>query len=185
VAVVVGLAFAGAAGVGLAQITSEPSTTSATTQSTGIPPTTTSTKNGVAGDSDEQGDDLEFEQEGSKDQTSSTTSSTGDESDGRSAAQQKVEVCHVTGNGGSHTIDIAEPAVAAHLAHGDTEGACAQTTTAVSTSTTTATPKTKKPKKPKQATHVSHTSSKHTSHGKSGHSSHGQSGSAHRTGHGK
>jgi len=159
VAVVVGLAFAGAAGVGLAQITTEPSTTSVPTQSTGTLSPTISTKN-----------DVDFEQEGSNDRTSSATSSP--------VAQEKVAVCHVTGNGGSHTIDVAQPAVAAHLAHGDTEGACAQTTTAVSTS------KTKKPKH-EQPTHVPHSSSKHTSHGKSGHSSHGHSGSAHGNGHGK
>lgn len=173
VAAVAGLAFAGAAGVGLAQITSEPSTTGATTQSTGMLSPTTSTKN-----------DIDFEQEGGDDQTSSTTSSTKDESDGQAAGQQKVDVCHVTGNGSSHTINIAQPAVAAHLAHGDAEGACVQTTTAVSTSMTTATAKTKKPKH-KQPTHVSHSSSKHASHGKSGHSSHRHSGSAHGKGHGK
>ncbi len=39
---------------------------------------------------------------------------------GISAAQEsKVQVCH---NG--HTIDIAESALAVHLARGDTEGAC-------------------------------------------------------------
>jgi hypothetical protein len=173
VAVVVGLAFGGAAGVGLAQITSEPSTTRATTQSTGTLSHTTSTKN-----------DFDFEQEGSNDQTSSTTGSTGDESDGQAAGQQKIEVCHVTGNGGSHTIDIAEPALAAHRGHGDTDGACAQKSTPVSTSTTTVTVKTKKPRH-SQPTHVPHSSSKHTSHGKSRHSSDGHAGSAHGNGHGK
>ncbi len=39
-------------------------------------------------------------------------------------AMEKVLVCHVTGNGSSHTLSIAEAALAAHLAHGDTEGAC-------------------------------------------------------------
>jgi hypothetical protein len=165
VAVVAGLSFAGAAGVGLAQITSEPSTTGTPTQSTGTLSPTTSTRN-----------DVDFEQEGSNDRTSATTTSP--------VAQEKVEVCHVTGNGGSHTIDVAQPAVAAHLAHGDREGACARTTTAVSTSMTAATSKTKKPKH-KQPTHVPHSSSKHMSHGKSGHASHGHSDSAHGNGHGK
>jgi hypothetical protein len=44
------------------------------------------------------------------------------------AGQDKVEVCHVTASGYSHTILIAEPAVAAHLNHGDTLGVCGATT---------------------------------------------------------
>lgn len=38
-----------------------------------------------------------------------------------------VEVCHQTGNG-EITIEMNESAVAAHLAHGDTEGTCETTT---------------------------------------------------------
>ena len=36
-----------------------------------------------------------------------------------------MDVCHKTGNGGEHTINIAAPAVPAHMAHGDSMGACA------------------------------------------------------------
>lgn len=35
-----------------------------------------------------------------------------------------IEVCHVTGNGSSHTITIPVEDYADHIAHGDTEGAC-------------------------------------------------------------
>lgn len=44
------------------------------------------------------------------------------------AGQEKVEVCHVTEAGYSHTIVIGESAVAAHVGHGDTVGACGTTT---------------------------------------------------------
>jgi hypothetical protein len=37
---------------------------------------------------------------------------------------KKVDVCHRTGSGRSHTINISSNAVRAHLAHGDTLGAC-------------------------------------------------------------
>ncbi len=49
-----------------------------------------------------------------------------DEDDG----QPKVLVCHVPPGSpdNPHTIEVAEPAVPAHLAHGDTEGACAEET---------------------------------------------------------
>jgi hypothetical protein len=39
------------------------------------------------------------------------------------------QVCHQTGNGGSHTLNIPCNAVPAHVRHGDTEGACAVTPT--------------------------------------------------------
>ena len=41
----------------------------------------------------------------------------------------KVEICHVTGNGSSHTICVSSNAVTAHLAHGDSLGACGDTFT--------------------------------------------------------
>ena len=41
----------------------------------------------------------------------------------------KVEICHITGNGSSHTICVSPKAVAAHLAHGDSLGACEDTYT--------------------------------------------------------
>jgi hypothetical protein len=46
------------------------------------------------------------------------------------AGQPKVLVCHVPPGNPENpvTIEIAEPAVPAHLAHGDTEGACASET---------------------------------------------------------
>ena len=39
---------------------------------------------------------------------------------------QKVEMCHVTGNGSSHDICISPNAVPAHLAHGCSLGACSE-----------------------------------------------------------
>jgi hypothetical protein len=50
-----------------------------------------------------------------------------------------MDVCHHTGNGGEHTINIAAPAVPAHVNHGDTVGACAATAGTNSTATTTQT----------------------------------------------
>lgn len=48
-----------------------------------------------------------------------------DENDDGSNGQNKVLVCHKPNNKkGGHTISIAEPAVPAHLAHGDILGAC-------------------------------------------------------------
>jgi hypothetical protein len=35
------------------------------------------------------------------------------------AAQERVSICHRTGNGGSHIITVATPALAAHAKHGD------------------------------------------------------------------
>jgi len=35
------------------------------------------------------------------------------------SAADKVKVCHRTGNGGAHVIEISEHAVPAHLGHGD------------------------------------------------------------------
>lgn len=39
-------------------------------------------------------------------------------------APEKTEICHVTGDGGTHTITVSEKALPAHLAHGDEELAC-------------------------------------------------------------
>ena len=50
-----------------------------------------------------------------------------------------MDVCHKTGNGGEHTINIAAPAVPAHMAHGDSMGACATTTTTAAATTTSTT----------------------------------------------
>jgi len=47
------------------------------------------------------------------------------EEDGNTAEEgEKVLVCHKPDKKGGHTISIASPAVPAHLAHGDTLGAC-------------------------------------------------------------
>lgn len=37
------------------------------------------------------------------------------------AGQDMVDLCHVTGNGSYQLISVAEPAVEAHLNHGDVE----------------------------------------------------------------
>ena len=42
------------------------------------------------------------------------------------SGNQKVEICHVTGNGNSHTICVNADAVPAHLAHGCALGACGE-----------------------------------------------------------
>jgi hypothetical protein len=212
--VIVGLAFAAAAGVGLAQITAEPSATvsaesTSALQSTGA---TSAGKEGDFADDESEADDneLEFEQAetgsaSNLQNTSKTTSAIGQQTstigaEGAGQGQVKVDVCHVTGNGSSHTINIAEPAVAAHVAHGDTATTCAPTTTAAVTTTaaptqsttTTTTKHTKKPKQEHATTHAtSHGNSSHSSHGNSSHSSHGNSGhashgnSSHGGGHGK
>jgi hypothetical protein len=61
-------------------------------------------------------------------------------SEAKGKGQAKVTLCHKPGTPAEHTIVVAEPAVAAHLAHGDTLGACEEATT--TTTTTTAEPTT-------------------------------------------
>jgi len=39
-------------------------------------------------------------------------------------SQDKVVICHKPGTPAEHTLTVAQPAVAAHLAHGDTLGPC-------------------------------------------------------------
>jgi hypothetical protein len=46
------------------------------------------------------------------------------EASGESNQGKKVLVCHKPDKNGGHTLSIAEPAVSAHLAHGDKLGAC-------------------------------------------------------------
>jgi hypothetical protein len=46
--------------------------------------------------------------------------------DGTSANGEKVLICHKPDKKGGHTLSIAEPAVPAHLAHGDKLGPCPQ-----------------------------------------------------------
>lgn len=41
------------------------------------------------------------------------------------SANNKFMICHVTGNGSAHVIDIDEHALPAHLAHGDSMEAAA------------------------------------------------------------
>ena len=47
---------------------------------------------------------------------------------GSASAQEyqydKVTICHRTGSGSSHEITVSRNALPAHLAHGDTAGAC-------------------------------------------------------------
>jgi hypothetical protein len=194
----VGLAFAAAAGVGLAQVTtsSTPSTVAAST--TESQATTTGDFEGKSAD-DQESEDTDFDSESGENghqtstvlNTTSTapvvTSTSGDNTEGDTGTgQQKEDVCHKTGSGKEHTINIAAPAVPAHVAHGDTLGACVSTTTAASPQSTTTTTSssghgqtTHEPKKPKTQ-HGSNHSSSHgnSSHGNSGHSNSGK-------GHGK
>ncbi len=206
VGVVVGLAFAAAAGVGLAQITAGSTPSAATTSTTGSQTTSTQTTSGdlESQSADEQGSqesDFESESADNGNQTStalSTISTTAPLTTTGGAApgdlgtgQTKVDVCHKTGNGGQHTINIATPAVQAHVAHGDTLGVCvaiaATTSNAATTSTTSTTSHGQKPNKPKNQ-HFSGPTTTSSSHGNSGHAgvkSHGKGGHAHTTGGGK
>lgn len=65
---------------------------------------------------------------------------------GQSKGQSKVILCHKPGTPAAATITVAEPAVKAHLAHGDTLGPCGSATTTTAapppTTTTTAAPTT-------------------------------------------
>ena len=38
--------------------------------------------------------------------------------------QDRVVICHKPGTPAEHTMTVAQPAVAAHLGHGDTLGSC-------------------------------------------------------------
>jgi hypothetical protein len=164
---VVGLAFAAAAGVGLAQIT-----TGTESVLSGLP-TPTSVP------------------------TSTPMSTPMTETETSNGQPKVVICHHTGSTSNpEHTITVAEPAVQAHLAnHQDTLGPCPPVTTSVATSTmkaivTTTVSKPRHAKKPKHVSkHTSnghsstHTSSGHghhattTSHGASG--SHGKSGGSH------
>jgi hypothetical protein len=173
---VVGLAFAAAAGVGLAQITT------GTESVLSGPPSTTSVP------------------------TSTTMSTPTTDTETGNGQPKVVICHHTGSTSNpEHTITVAEPAVQAHLAnHEDTLGPCPPVTTSVTTSTmkapvTTTVSKPRHVKKPKHVSkHLSngrspsHTSSGHghhstaTKHGKSG--THGNSGATHGNsgnGHGK
>jgi hypothetical protein len=193
----VGLAFAAAAGVGLAQVTTGSTPSLAVTSTTESQTTSTQTTGDFEGKSavDQESEVSDFESDGNnhKHQSSTTlsttstttpltTSTTGDGAgDAAGNGQEKMDVCHKTGSGKEHTINIAAPAVPAHVAHGDTLGACAlvAATTSLSTTTTatttTATPttattttsatshgqKSHKPKKPKKVQSSNHGKSNH------------------------
>ena len=169
VGAVVGLAFAAIAGVGLAQVTTgssvnpfaaETTTPSQalagkkgkpaknkhkkqTTTTTTLPTTTTTLPTTTTAPTT----------------TASTTTTTATGAAG--AGQEKVDVCHKAGEHNQHTINIAAPAVPAHMAHGDKMGPCPMTTTQLTTTqatttttaptTTTTSAKQKKPKKQPKA----------------------------------
>ena len=40
------------------------------------------------------------------------------------AANDKADVCHVSGNDKAQTLNVSAKAIEAHLAHGDAAGAC-------------------------------------------------------------
>ncbi len=165
VGALVGLAFAAAAGVGLAQITTGSTVSTAATSTTESQTTSTQTTGDFEGKSadDQESEQSDFNSESDENgnqtstnlNTTSTTpllvtTTTGDNGTG----QVKIDVCHKTGNGGQHTINIATPAWPAHQAHGDTQGACLapaatnlNTTTTQTTTTTGTTGHGQKPKK--------------------------------------
>ena len=55
----------------------------------------------------------------------------------RALAQQKAIICHKPGTPDEKTIEVSESAVASHQRHGDSLGACGESTTTTSTSTST------------------------------------------------
>jgi len=198
---IVGLAFAAAAGVGLAQITAGPSSTLSaakhpTSTSTSSSSTTTGSTTTTVGSTTTTVGTTTVGITTTT--TGSTTTTTGGSTTGESSnglGQERVAVCHKTGSTKhpSHTITIARPAVAAHIAHGDTEGECAPTTTTTAATTTTTQPTTvaatsgsSHVKKPKHEHATAHANKAHksgsSSHGKSGQSGHGGGGGK---GHGK
>src|SRR5215211_3434176 len=67
----------------------------------------------------------------------------------RALAQEKVIICHKPGTPDEQTIEVSQRAVASHRGHGDTLGACGETTTttttAAPTTTTTSTTSTTTP----------------------------------------
>jgi len=150
---VVGLAFAAAAGVGLAQITAGPSLSSSAAGSSTTQPQSTGTQT-TGGSQDESADEQDGESAEQETETegdsvgSPLTTTSGEDQQGK--GQEKVTMCHKTGSSKhpSHTIVIASPAMLAHVAHGDTVGACAPSP---ATPPTQHEQKPKKQKPPKQA----------------------------------
>jgi hypothetical protein len=141
------LAFTGLAGVGLAQITtnSSPDPFAAPLAADGHKP-----KPGKKNKKNKRA-----QQTTTTTTSSSSTTTTGD-SEGEGNGQAKVDVCHKPDKKSGHMINIAEPAAAAHLAHGDTLGSCP--VLAPPTSTTTKQAKTPKQQKaPKQQKPASQT----------------------------
>jgi hypothetical protein len=47
------------------------------------------------------------------------------------AKPPKIEICHSTGDGEAHVIEVSAKALEAHLAHGDIEGLCGTSDTAL------------------------------------------------------
>lgn len=56
------------------------------------------------------------------DEDSAAEDSAGEDVDGEAA--ERVELCHLPEGANPHEVEVAEDAVAAHLEHGDLEGAC-------------------------------------------------------------
>jgi hypothetical protein len=172
------LAFAAAAGVGLAQITSGSSPTSATRadahdQSSELSGSAvaTTTETEVVETEAVETEAVETDVESGDDASGARTSTT------TGHGQEKVTICHKTGSTKhpGHTIVVAQPAVAAHIAHGDSPGACAPAAPTPVTPTA-AVPHATKPKKPKS--HGSH-AQQHGHAAGHGHSGHGAHGHAH------
>ena len=71
-------------------------------------------------DDDEDDDDEDDEDDGEDDEDGE------DEDDDDDEDNDRVAICHRTGNGSYHTIYVAPQAVPAHLAHGDYLGPCTE-----------------------------------------------------------
>jgi hypothetical protein len=184
VAAFVGLVFAAAAGIGLADITTDSVSQAVSTTSTG-----TQTANGRETESadDQEGDAAEQETEAAETENESSTSQQTTSllqtttAEGTTTAtgsgQEKVVVCHHTGSVKHpfHTITVAAPAVPAHEAHGDEVGAACPTTTTTTAVTPSQTTTTSAHHTPKTKPH--HISGHAKSHGHaSGHGNSGQHG---------
>ncbi len=77
-------------------------------------------------DDDEDDEDEDDEDDEDEDDEDDEDDDEDDEDDDECEEQRLVAICHVLGNGQSITIHVAQPAVQAHLNHGDTLGPCTE-----------------------------------------------------------
>ena len=184
VVAVVGLVFAAAAGIGLADITTD-STAGQTVSSASTGAQTTGRATESADDQETESAEQETEAAETEKESAGgqrtmpllQTATGGGATTAAGSGQEKVVICHHTGSAKHpfHTITVAAPAVPAHQAHGDEVGAACSTmvtTTAVAPAPTTTTSAHHTPK-----TKPHHVSGHAVGHGDA--SGHGNSGHGH------